>query len=372
VLVEAKKLLVLMLVIFSVESYGNSEDSVIDQALPIYHDGPYVNINNEMLTINWVCANNLATQTLAVTTLPLAINRCQMPAVIDRLDFIEPMLSFTTNENIAAISDFHGQFSLMTRILTHNHIIDQQGDWAFGAGHFVITGDVFDRGDKVTEILWFLYELEKQAELAGGKVHLLLGNHEVMILNGDLRYLHAKYVATARILKQPFEALYGQNTLLGQWLRSKAVLVKINNMLFAHGGFHPSLAKEKRTLLDINQVFKANLIKAELAEPRSGWGKYLHKGNGPIWYRGYFKDSIEDGGASAEEIDLLLNHFDIEHLVVGHTSQEQVETRYQGRVIAIDSSIKNGQYGEVLLFENGKYFRGTPDGERLPLHSGLD
>ena len=87
-------------------------------------------------------------------------------------------------------------------------------------------------------------------------------------------------------------------------------------MLFAHGGFHPSLAKEKRTLAEINQVFKENLVKGELMQPRAGWGEYLHKTNGPIWYRGYFKGSRKDEGASSAEIDFLLCHFDVEHLIV--------------------------------------------------------
>ena len=143
-------------------------------------------------------------------------------------------------------------------------------------------------------------------------------------------------------------------------------------MLFAHGGFHPSLAKEKKSLVEINETFKNNLVKSELVKPREGWGKYLHKTNGPIWYRGYFKSSRnkppKDNGASSAEIDLLLNHFDIEHLVVGHTSQTQVETRYQGRVIAIDSSIKNGEYGEILLIEGDKKWRGTLQREKISLN----
>jgi hypothetical protein len=72
-------------------------------------------------------------------------------------------------------------------------------------------------------------------------------------------------------------------------------------------------------------------------------------------------------GASEQEIDLLLKHFDIGHLVVGHTSQEKIETRYQGKVIAIDSSIKNGQYGEILLVEGGTQYRGLPNGDKPAL-----
>jgi hypothetical protein len=338
----------------------------------IINDGPYVFKNNQTLDIKWICQNAVLKLKVKIKQLPVYYDECDFNLIIDRESFLPDNVTYQGDFNIAAASDFHGQYDVMKTLLTNNQIIDEKGDWAFGNGHFVITGDVFDRGDKVTEILWFLYELEKQAELAGGKLHLLLGNHEVMVLNGDLRYLHPKYIETERFLEQPFETLFGKGTILGDWLRSKSVLVKINNMLFAHGGFHPSLAKEKKSLVEINKTFKNNLVKSELVKPREGWGKYLHKTNGPIWYRGYFKSSKKkapkDHGASSAEIDLLLNHFDIEHLVVGHTSQTQVETRYQGRVIAIDSSIKNGEYGEILLIEGSKKWRGTLQGEKISLN----
>jgi hypothetical protein len=336
-----------------------------EKPLLIITDGPYISLNMEdELEFSWLCESKVKRMKITTKQLPFDFEQCQLDTAIERYKFMSDALIYQGDFNVAAASDFHGQYDLMKTLLTNNHIIDQKGDWAFDNGHFVITGDVFDRGDKVTEILWFLYKLEKQAELSGGKLHLLLGNHEVMILNGDLRYLHPKYVETARLLDQPFETLYGKNTVLGAWLRSKSVLVKVNDMLFAHGGFHPSLAKEQRTLADINHVFKNNLVKQTLAQPREGWGKYLHKKHGPIWYRGYF---TEDNGASGEEIDLLLKHFDISHLVVGHTSQKQVETRHQGKVIAIDSSIKNGEYGEILLIDGKKKWRGTLSGEKIAL-----
>jgi len=328
------------------------------------NDGPYIFKNNQELEVNWLCQSAVVSLKVSVSKLPIYFDQCNLNMLIDRDTFLTDEVVYQGDYKVAAASDFHGQYDLMKTLLINNKIIDEKGDWAFGNGHFIITGDVFDRGDKVTEILWFLYELEKQAELAGGKLHLLLGNHEVMVLNGDLRYLHPKYVETSRLFEQSFEKLYGKNTVLGAWLRSKSVLVKVNDMLFAHGGFHPSLAIEKRTLADINQVFKTNLVKAELAQPREGWGKYLHKKYGPIWYRGYFK---KDDGASDQEIDLLLKHFDISHLVVGHTSQKQVETRHQGKVIAIDSSIKNGEYGELLLIDGNKKWRGTLTGEKVVL-----
>jgi hypothetical protein len=329
------------------------------------NDGPYVFTKENELKALWVCDGKLAQLSMNVLALPFELPNCNYAITVDRVNFTEQLLlEYKGDFAVAASSDFHGQYDLMLTLLKNNKIVDEQGHWSFNKGHFVITGDVFDRGDKVTEILWFLYRLEQEAEQAGGKLHLLLGNHEVMVLNGDLRYLHPEYVEVSKQLNQSYDQLYGKGSVLGDWLRTKPVLVKINDMLFAHGGFHPSLAKEKRSLNDINQVFKQNLIKSELDQPREGWGRYLHKSSGPIWYRGYFKDE----GASSAEIDLLLNHFDIKHLVVGHTSQKQVETRHQGKVIAIDSSIKKGQYGEVLIVEGNKKWRGKLNGERVPLN----
>jgi len=339
--------------------------------LSFVSDGPYVFAKKQAVDAIWLCQGQVIKQTLATTEFPLSVSACELPAKIHSLSIEEDnVLAYQGDYTVAALSDFHGQYDLMLKLLMNNQIIDKDKNWSFGNGHFVITGDIFDRGDKVTEILWFLYDLEKQAEAAGGKIHLTLGNHEVMILNGDLRYLNAKYLTTSEKLNIPYEQLFSQNSILGNWLRSKPVLVKVNNNLFAHGGFHPSLAKENHSLEAINTVFKTNLIKAELIKPREGWGKYLHKSNGPIWYRGYFKSG--DEGASSQEIDLLLKHFDINHIIVGHTSQKQIETRYQGRVIAIDSSIKKGEYGEILFIESVKdkedvMWRGSLAGEKLKL-----
>jgi len=348
----------------------------LEPRLPAVNDGPYIFVNDQQqLESSWLCQGELVSQTVSVSTFPKVMNACNMPAVVHGFSSVEnKVLEFSGDYPVAALSDFHGKYDLMIELLTNNNIIDENKKWAFGDGHFVITGDIFDRGDKVTEILWFLYDLEQQAQQVGGDIHLTLGNHEVMVLNGDLRYLHPKYIETAKQLNKPFEKLFTKDSIIGNWLRSKPVLVKVNDMLFAHGGFHPSLAGEKRSIVEINTVFKDSLIKAELDKPREGWAKYLHKTNGPIWYRGYFaadrgkSSRAKDKGATSAEIDLLLKHFDVKHLIVGHTSQKQIETRYQGRVIAIDSSIKRGSYGEILFIENGKKWRGSLSGKVLPLY----
>ena len=194
--------------ISSVELFADQGESSL-----IISDGPYVMVNSNELEVNWLCENTVKQVGISSNKLPFNFEHCGLDIIIDRDKFLNDALIYQGDFKVAAASDFHGQYDLMLKLLMNNHIINDKKQWVFGNGHFVITGDVFDRGDKVTEILWFLYQLEQQAEQAGGKVHLLLGNHEVMVLNGDLRYLHPKYVETAKRLQQPFERLYGKDTL---------------------------------------------------------------------------------------------------------------------------------------------------------------
>jgi hypothetical protein len=87
---------------------------------------------------------------------------------------------------------------------------------------------MFDRGPKVTEVLWFLYGLEAEARAAGGAVHVLLGNHETLVLYDDLRCINSKYAAVAKLLDASHSALFDEQTVLGRWLRTKPMLVQVN------------------------------------------------------------------------------------------------------------------------------------------------
>ena len=78
--------------------------------------------------------------------------------------------------------------------------------------------------------------LEIQAKKKGGFVHFLLGNHEYMVFQNDLRYIHSKYHKTPFLLGIEYKELYGKNTVIGRWLRSKSTIIKINDIIFTHGG----------------------------------------------------------------------------------------------------------------------------------------
>ncbi|MNH34438.1 hypothetical protein D3C79_950350 [compost metagenome] len=66
----------------------------------------------------------------------------------------------------------------------------------------------------------------------------------------------------------------------------------------------------------------------------------------------------------------VLDRLQLKRIVVGHTSMPHVSSFHDDRVIAIDSSIKNGENGELLFIEDGKLSRGLLDGSRVPLAKG--
>jgi ankyrin repeat protein len=328
-------------------------------------DGPYVMLSETGRTAIWVYKGETHTQeNNSQDSQSIEYNGVKAKLWNNTPKEVKQLV-YNGNFKIGAVSDIHGQYDTFIKLLKNNGVIDNKEKWSFGNGHFVVAGDMFDRGPQVTEVLWFLYDLEKQAEEEGGKLHVLLGNHDVMVLNGNLRSVHPKYIEIGKILEKPFNTLFNKSTVLGDWLRTRPVLVKVNDILFTHGGLHPDLVTKGLSIDDINTAFKLQLVESEMSEKRNEVGDFLHRQNGPIYYRGYFQGEL----ATGLHIDALLNHFKISNIVVGHTTHKHIEMHYDGRVIVIDANMKSGTMGEILLWQNGVFSRGNLSGEELPLNT---
>lgn len=330
-------------------------------------DGPYVFRDAGGLTARWVCEGEPVVEHLRVRRWPATVPaRCGVDAAVEIRAPVEARSRVDLRDvrRIVALSDVHGQYALMQRLLTANGVLDDRGDWAWGDGHLVLVGDVFDRGPAINEILWTLYRLEGQARAAGGGLHLLLGNHEAMVLYRDLRYVNDRYFQTTNTLGIAYADLYGPDTVLGDWLRSRPVIARINDLLFVHGGLSPeflALGIDNETANDRYRESLGLPREATREDPRYA---PLYDGSAsPIWYRGYFLDD----GLDTAAVDALAARLGVRHIVVGHTSREHVEGHHGGTVVAVDSSIKNGENGELLFVEDGVMSRGLLDGQRVPL-----
>ena len=271
--------------------------------------------------------------------------------------------TYNNVKKIIALSDIHGQYDLTIELLKNNKVIDKELNWNFGKGHLVIAGDIFDRGDKVNELLWLVYKLEIQAKNDGGRVHFVLGNHEFMVLQKDLRYIHKKYIESSKLIGLEYDQLYSDKTILGRWLRSKPSIIKINNNVFAHGGVSEEFLINRGVDFEKINLMMRYYIDTPLEQMNSSIYDLYNGEKSLIWYRDYFKEYGED--LTDADISKILKMLNTKHIVVGHCSYDQVVQLYNNKIFGVDSSIKNGKYGEVLLIKKRKFFRGTLKGELI-------
>ncbi len=272
---------------------------------------------------------------------------------------------YSASDSILAISDIEGNFLALRNLLMANLVMSSDYKWTFGKGHLVLVGDIFDRGLNVTECLWLIYHLEQEAERAGGKVHLILGNHEIMNLSDDIRYVRNKYIQNARLIQQDYKTWYESNTELGRWLQTKNIIEKIGTTLFMHGGFSSEMNELKLSLADINSQSRPWYFNADTFKHSNDLPEKLtmifKSTTSPFWYRGYINNE-----ASEEQVDRTLTQYGASTIVVGHTIVPKVTSLYNGKVIAIDTKHADG-ISEGIIYSKYKYHKIDQSGRRQKL-----
>lgn len=285
--------------------------------------------------------------------------------VNDDSNVIDHVQKYQDVDKFLAISDIHGQHDLFEQLLTNHGVIDKNKNWAYGNNHLVIVGDIMDRGDKVTESLWLVAKLEQQAKQKGGAVHYVIGNHELMVFDGDLRYINKKYDWIAKAFGTSYDQLFSHNTYFGRWLKQKPVLVNINNTLFTHGGISIPFVEQGFTASETNKLFVDSIFTQNKDVYRKQQKlEFLTRSLGPLWYRGYFKE----GEFNEADLNQVLKHMNVDHIVVGHTTHPTIINLFDNRIFGIDANIKKGETGEVLIYDHGVFYRGRKDGSQLPFN----
>jgi hypothetical protein len=363
---------------------------------------------------------------LSLALLPLLLPAADIP------------FEWTGIDRVVAVADLHGDYDRFIFILTHPQIglVDADLHWKGGHTHLVQLGDVLDRGPRAKDIFDLLMRLEKEAADAGGLVHVLLGNHEEMNITGiamdypgyvnpeqylsfvDKDFRREKdeeYIKTLRLEdqkraeiegldpaadagyaafwrkiildKQPDAVrayVTGFNEIYGKWLIQKNAVIKINDVIYVHGGI--SEAMSKWPLREINQVMRSELefFQGRMRNPKD-FGKPFHPKlvydpDSPLWFRGL---ATKDEKAAQAEIDRTLANLGAKAMVVGHnyfrfagnsspTLSRQSVSRFQDKVWIMDTGI-SGSYGGVpsaLIYDHDR-FQVWGETEEVAARSGI-
>lgn len=299
--------------------------------------------------------------------------RVQVKFENPELDFTVPLKKSLENEpsvfkqpkKMFVVSDLEGQFEGFRTLLIANKIMDENYNWTYGKGHMVICGDLFDRGSTVTEIMWLLYKLEIEAKKAGGYVHTILGNHDIMNLSGDLRYLHPKYLESAKLMGVEYMALFTSDTELGHWLRTKNTIEKIGENLAMHAGVSPVINELGYSIEKINELCRPFYDQVKVlrgvGDPKID--PFFTGKSSLFWYRGYF---IEPK-ATETDVERTLKLFDVKRIIAGHTILEgNVAFYYGGKVLGVDVNRHKGDH-QAAVYEKGKWFAVDDKGQTRDL-----
>ena len=295
-------------------------------------------------------------------------------------DYNVPDAIYDSKEKIFVTSDIEGNFNALYSLLVGNNIMDKDYNWTYGNGHFVFCGDMLDRGTDILPSLWLLYKLEQEAKKNNGQVHYILGNHEVMNLQLDIRYVNKKYIELAKIIsgidndeEEAYQHLMSDTNELVRWIQTKNTIEIIGNNLFTHAGISKEVVDTGLSLQEINDYVRQHIRENLYAKPGDDAYANLLLGRlGPLWYRGLVKgrkkyyEKVDAAG-----LENILSYYDVDHIIIGHTiAEEEVSSDFYGKIIRVDIKHPKEKFtgrSQALLIENGKYYKVNDIGEKVRL-----
>jgi hypothetical protein len=239
-----------------------------------------------------------------------------------------PVTRIPAPARIVAFGDLHGDLDATRTVLRLAGAIDERDRWAGGKLMVVQTGDQLDRGDGERAILDLLDRLGDEARAEGGAVVVLDGNHEVMNVEFDFRFvtpggyqdfagIPGAITGDPRVLALPPEArARGAAFLPGgpmaKRLARRDIVAVVGDTVFVHGGVLP---KHVRYGLDRMNREVSAWMDGRLAAPPA----IVTAEDGPIWTRRYSAAPVEDDCQALREALALIP---AKRMVVGHTVQQ--------------------------------------------------
>jgi hypothetical protein len=261
----------------------------------------------------------------------------------------EPLRPIHARGRVVAVGDLHGDLAAARRAFRLASVVDESDRWIGGDSIVVQTGDILDRGDKERALVEWLDRLAEQAKAAGGALHRVQGNHEIMNVAGDLRYVteagfsafadHAQDPVPARGPDIPSQQRGRRNAFRpgGPWaerLAAHPLVLQVDDSVFVHGGLLPEHLR-----------YGLARLNAELSAWMRGagpLGPLLSGDDAPYWDRTY-GDTVTPETCRA--LDDVLSRLSAKRLVIGHTPQKGgISFACAGHVARIDVGL-SAAYG---------------------------
>ena len=266
-------------------------------------------------------------------------------------------LSRPAPARLVAIGDLHGDLAATKRTLKLAGAIDDKDAWIGGALVVEQTGDEIDRGDDDRAILDFTERLRDEAKKAGGELILLSGNHEVMNVQLDFRYVTPGAFSAFPDMKpgapdprfamlpdvqRGRAAAFSPGGSYAKMLANRPIVMKVGDTVFVHGGILP-----KHVAYGLDKM--ADEVAAWMRGERSSPPPIAVGEDSPIWLRTY---SESPGPNECNMLSSVLASLGAKRMVMGHTVQSGgVTSACDGQAWRIDVGLSHTYGGPMQELE---------------------
>jgi len=270
------------------------------------------------------------------------------------------------------VGDLHGDYENSVKVLQMAGVVDENVTWVGGNNTILVqTGDIVDRGPDTIILYSLMQRLKEESYHAGGDVIQVLGNHEVMNLSGDWRFVTLSDVQTFGSLVNRRLA-FSISGFIGRHLFHLPIVHRIDTTVFCHGGVSETWAAFG--VHGLNDISRWELPKFS---KDGDWQQRLMQypifgENGPTWFRDF---ALQEEAVICPRLTRVLEKLKVKRMVVGHTVQVngKVLVRCQGKFIVVDVGISRAYGGRMAALEiwpNGRMEAIYRDGREV-IHSGI-
>ncbi|KAL5990825.1 Synaptotagmin-like protein 2 [Asimina triloba] len=291
-----------------------------------------------------------------------------------------PHTRYPSPPRLVAIGDLHGDLHKARQALSLAGLIDPVShSWIAGTTVAVQVGDILDRGSDEIKLLYFLEALKRDAARHGGSLLTMIGNHEVMNIDGDFRFVTPSGLEDFRLwahwyqvgnsmkslcdgidppvhdvfegipnkfrgVREEFHdgfrarvaALRPNGPIAKRFLSDNQTVLVVGNSVFVHGGLtedHVTYGLER-----INEEVRDWIIGLK---GRTSPG-ILRGRDSVVWSRRYSEESEKKCDCSMLE-HVLTTIPGVRRMIMGHTIQKMgINGVCQDRAIRIDVGMSRG------------------------------
>ncbi|XP_077225568.1 calcineurin-like metallo-phosphoesterase superfamily protein [Tasmannia lanceolata] len=285
---------------------------------------------------------------------------------------------YPSPSRLVALGDLHGDLPKAKQALTLAGLINNSGQWTGGSTTLVQVGDILDRGGDEIKLLYFLHKLKQDSAKSGGSVQTLIGNHEVMNIESDFRFITPSALQEFTVWANWFQigismknlclglerqkdlfvgipkwfpgiraefqegirarvaALRPNGPISGRFLADNPTVLIVGDSVFVHGG-----------LLQHHVVYGLDRINEEVKDWIKGLRGKLSPGfvrgrDAVVWLRTFSQESEKNCDCSMLE-HVLATIPGAKRMIMGHTIQESgINGACENRAIRIDVGLSKG------------------------------